>query len=100
MVVLARVMGYQSMVAINKNESWCLHFWKEGKGDRQKKIKMSGYRSEGRNISKAALQNALTRPAVSNAGSRRRVGKMGTYEDGHGVREVSSSRANGTLIYR
>jgi len=65
-----------------------------------KKIKMSGYRSEGRNISKAALQNALIKPAVNNAGSRRHVGKMGTYEDGHEIREVSFSRANGTLIYR
>lgn len=65
-----------------------------------KKIKMSGYRSESRNISKTVLQNASTRPAVSNAGSRGHVGKVGTYGDGHRVREVSFSRANGTLIYR
>jgi hypothetical protein len=45
------------------------------------KIKMSGYRSEGCNISKATLQDPPKKLVVSNAGSRRLVGKVRTYED-------------------
>jgi len=47
-----------------------------------KTTKTSGYRSEGCDIYQATLQNASAKLAVSETGSGRCAGKMGTYEVG------------------
>ena len=47
-----------------------------------KTTKMSGYRSEGRDISEPTLQTTPTKPKVSKAGPGRRVSKTGTYKVG------------------